>query len=352
LEEIMKKILFPILVSIGVSVLFASSSVDQTSVAAHGQLKVENGRIVDQHNNPVQLRGMSFFWSQWMGKYYNAKAVDWLVDNWKVTVVRAAMGVRHEETRSGYIYDKSEALKVQIIIDAAIKRGIYVIIDWHDHYACKNIEESKAFFKEMASRYGKYPNVIYEIFNEPVWDSWKEKVKPYSKAIVQTIREIDPDNLIIIGSPHWCQDIDIAANDPVAGTNLAYSVHFYASSHGEDLRQKTMHAIRKGIAPFASEFGTCLSTGDGFIDSVETEAWFSFMDRYGISWCNWSIADKQETSAALVPGARPTGGWRVGDLTPSGRMIRKKCRQYAGIVDVQPDRVLKKKSWLTVKAIE
>jgi endoglucanase len=348
----MKKMLFPILISIGVSILFASSYVDQTPVAAHGHLSVENGRIIDQHGNPVQLRGMSFFWSQWMGKFYNAKVVDWLIDDWKVTVVRAAMGVKHEETRSGYIYDRSEAQKAKTIIDAAIKWGIYVIIDWHDHYACKNIEESRTFFKEIAARYGTYPNVIYEIFNEPVWDSWKEKVKPYSETVVQAIREIDPDNLIILGSPHWCQDIDIAADDPLEGKNLVYALHFYAASHGDDLRRKAVYAMQKGIVLFASEFGACLATGDGFLDSAETESWFAFMDSHSISWCNWSIADKEETASALVPGARPSGRWSLRDLTPSGKLIRRKCRRYAGIIDTQPDRVLKKKSWLTVKAIE
>jgi endoglucanase len=343
---------FLFLVVVAVTLSFSNSSIDQTPVQAHGKLKVENGHIIDMHGNPVQLRGMSFFWSQWMGKYYNKQAVEWLVDDWKVTIVRAAMGVKHEPTQSGYIYDKSEAGKIKTIVDAAIKRGIYVIIDWHDHYACKNIEASKSFFREMASRYGQYPNVIYEIFNEPVHDAWTAQVKPYSETIVQAIREIDPDNIILIGSPHWCQDIDIAADDPVTGTNCAYSLHFYAASHGEDLRRKSVYAMQKGIALFASEFGTTLSTGDGMIDSMETEAWFAFMDRYGISWCNWSIADKQESSAALVPGARPTGGWKVNDLTPSGRMIRNKCRQYAGIIDAQPVRIKKKKSWLTIKAIE
>ena len=348
----MKKVLFPIVASISVSVLLASSSIDKTPVVVHGHLRVENSRIIDQQGKPVQLRGMSFFWSQWMGKYYNAKVVDWLIDDWKVTVVRAAMGVKHEESRSGYIYDMSEAGKIKTIVDAAIKRGIYVIIDWHDHYACKNVDASKTFFKEMASRYGEYPNVIYEIFNEPVHDDWSTQVKPYSETIIKTIREVDPDNIIIIGSPHWCQDIDIAANDPVAGTNLAYSVHFYAASHGEDLRRKSIHAMQKGVTLFASEFGTTLSTGDGIIDSVETEAWFAFMDRYAISWCNWSIADKKETSAALIPGARPTGGWNRKDLTTSGRMMRNKCRFHAGIVDAEPDQQKKKQLWLRIKPIQ
>jgi endoglucanase len=326
----------------------------QTPVDLHGQLRVEGTWIIDQHNNPTQLRGMSFFWSQWMGKYYNAKVVNWLADDWKVTVVRAALGAKHEPTHSGYIYDKSEAKKITKLVDAAIKRGIYVIIDWHDHYACNNLEASKSFFKEMASRYGTYPNVIYEIFNEPVGDPWKEKVKPYSETIVKAIRDIDPDNLIIIGSPHWCQDIDSAADDPLIGTNLVYALHFYAASHGDDLRKKAAYAMQKGIALFASEFGTCLATGDGLLDSAETESWFAFMDSNRISWCNWSVADKKETASALVPGARFFGGWKKNDLTPSGQMIRRKCRYYAGIIDPmqEPAEKSAKKNWLTVKAID
>jgi endoglucanase len=341
-------------VQLVVTLLLANVYGEQTPVELHGHLKVESAQIIDQHGKPAQLRGMSFFWSQWMGKYYNAEAVNWLADDWKVTVVRAAMGVKHEDTRSGYIYDRSEAQKIRTVIDAAIKKGIYVIIDWHDHYACKNIEESKAFFKEMAATYGTYPNVIYEIFNEPVWDSWKEKVKPYSETIVRAIREIDPDNLIIIGSPHWCQDIDIAADDPLEGKNLVYAVHFYAASHGDDLRKKAAYAMQKGVALFASEFGTCLATGDGFLDSAETESWFAFMDNHFISWCNWSIADKQETASALVPGARPNGRWNRKDLTPSGQIIRRKCRQYAGIVDPEREQAEKKtkKRWLSIKPLE
>lgn len=130
-----------------VTIVLARVSVAKTPVETHGHLRVENSRIVDQNGTPVQLRGMSFFWSQWMGKFYNAKAVDWLVDDWKVTILRAAMGVKHEPTRSGYIYDMSEAGKIKTVVDAAIKRGIYVIIDWHDHYACKNVEASKTFFQ-------------------------------------------------------------------------------------------------------------------------------------------------------------------------------------------------------------
>ena len=335
---------------IGTSVLMISA---QTPVEQHGKLSVAGNKIIDQQGQPTQLRGMSLFWSQWMGQFYNEKLVNWLVDDWKIQVVRAAMGVKHAPTQSGYLYDGSERNKIEVVVDAAIKRGIYVIIDWHDHFAHENEKEARKFFEEMARRYGEYPNVIYEIFNEPERVSWSEIVKPYSKNIISAIREIDPDNLIIVGTPFWCQNVDEAADDPLEGENLVYALHFYAATHGADIRAKAQYALNKGLPLFVSEFGTCLASGDGFLDSLETEEWFSFMDKNHLSWCNWSIADKNETASALVPGARYYGKWNPKELTRSGKIIRRTLRQKAGIIDPEePSEEKKKKQWLKIKAID
>ncbi|NLD99753.1 MAG: glycoside hydrolase family 5 protein, partial [Fibrobacter sp.] len=323
----MKSVIFTSLAAIMLIVPARS----ETPVQLHGQLRVEGIKIIDQHGNPTQLRGMSFFWSQWMGNFYNKLLVNWLVDDWKVSIVRAAMGVKHVESRSGYIYDGSEKEKVIDVVNASIRKGIYVIIDWHDHYAFENVKESERFFQDMAKRYGSYPNVIYEIFNEPIKVSWSEVVKPYAERIIKAIREIDPDNLIIVGTPSWCQNVDEAAMDPLQGENILYALHFYASTHGEDLREKARFAMSKGAPLFVSEFGTCLASGNGYLDSAETEVWFKFMDENNLSWCNWSIADKDETASILLPGGRTTGNWKFEHLSQSGKIIRHKLRMYAGI---------------------
>ncbi|MFP4014262.1 MAG: glycoside hydrolase family 5 protein, partial [Chitinispirillaceae bacterium] len=350
LSEMRIKLLSALITLIALSQTIAGG---KTPVQIHGQLRVEGNKIVDQHGDPTQLRGMSFFWSQWQGQYYNKRAVNWLVKDWKVTVVRAAMGAKHVESESGYMYDGSEKYKVRAVVDAAIKNGIYVIIDWHDHYAHENADAAQSFFEEMARRYGEHPNVIYEIFNEPIKASWSEVVKPYSERIVSAIRKIDPDNLIVIGTPHWCQDVDEAAKDPLEGENLAYSLHFYAATHGLDIQEKAQFAIDKGLALFVTEFGTCLASGDGYLDSLGTEQWFEFMDKHKLSWCNWSIADKDETASALVPGARWFGRWDYGDLTRSGRLIRAKLRKYAGFEEnlKPPKKKEKKKPWFQVKPL-
>ena len=46
-----------------------------------------------------------------------------------------------------------------------------------------------------------------------------------------------------------------------------------------------------------------------------------FLDQRGISWCNWSLCDKNETSAALQPGTPADRPWTGADLTASGSFV-------------------------------
>ena len=71
--------------------------------------------------------------------------------------------------------------------------------------------EAVAFFSELAAKYGDKPNVIYEIVNEPEKDETWPQVKEYATAVISAIRQHDPDNLVIVGSPEWDQRIDLVA---------------------------------------------------------------------------------------------------------------------------------------------
>ncbi len=293
-------------------------------VAKHGQLRVQGNRIVDAEGKPVALHGMSLFWSQWIGKYFNPDAVRWLQSDWDCTVVRAAMGVGS----GGYLENPDlEKQRVIAVVDAAIERGIYVIIDWHDHEAQQHLPQAQKFFAEMAQRYAKYPNVIYETFNEPLQGgTWSKDIKPYHEAVIKTIRQHDPDNIIVCGTRIWSQRVDEAADDPIKMPNIAYTLHFYAASHKQWLRDTAQKALDKGIAIMVTEFGTTEASGNGPIDREETRKWFDFMDKHHISWANWSVADKNETSAALIPGATATGNWSDAMISPSGLMVRAELR--------------------------
>lgn len=292
-------------------------------VAKHGFLKAVNGNIVDQNNQIVQLKGMSLFWSHWSSQFWNGDVVKTLATDWNATLIRAAMGVEE----GGYLTNpQAEKDRVNLIVEQAIKHGIYVIIDWHDHQATNHPDQALAFFSEMAERYADTPNVIFEVFNEPIQQSWPE-VKSYAETIISAIRSKGAKQLVIVGSPTWSQRVDLAADDPVNDSNVAYTLHFYAATHKQDLRDKAQYAIDKGLTLFVTEFGVCDASGNGTIDLAETDIWMAFLDQHNISWANWSLNDKDESASALKPGASPQGGWTDNDLTVSGAYIKQKIAQ-------------------------
>lgn len=289
-------------------------------VAQHGALHVSGGKIVGS-NGPVALRGMSFFWSQWSDAFWNASAVSLLANDWHASVVRAAMGV----DSGGYIGNEArETARVRTVVDAAIAQGIYVVIDWHDHDANLHVESAKAFFREMATTYGQSPNVIFEVWNEPVEVPWTT-VKSYAESVIPEIRAKGATNVVIVGSPHWSQDVDVAATDPLSDSNVAYSIHFYANTpaHQQPLRDKAALALDKGLALFATEWGTPSADGNGLVNEAESQAWLDFLRAHDVGWCNWSLFDKPEAASALVEGSSPTGPWPDASLTASGKFVKK-----------------------------
>ncbi|UXH80730.1 carbohydrate-binding protein [Roseateles amylovorans] len=290
-----------------------------------------SGNKVLAGGQPASFAGNSLFWSNtgWGGeKYYNANVVSWLKNDWRSKVVRVAMGVDESQ---GYLSDPAaNKARVKAVVDAAIANDMYVIIDWHSHHAEDYRAQAVSFFEEMARTYGKNNHVIYEVYNEPLNVSWSGTIKPYAQAVISAIRAIDPDNLIIVGTPNWSQDVDAASRDPISGANIAYTLHFYAGSHGQWLRDKAQTALNNGIALFVTEWGSVGASGDGGVAEGETQAWVDFMKAKGISNANWALNDKSEGASALVPGASAQGGWSAGQLTRSGALAKQIISGWSG----------------------
>uniref|UniRef100_A0A914CUN2 Glycoside hydrolase family 5 domain-containing protein n=1 Tax=Acrobeloides nanus TaxID=290746 RepID=A0A914CUN2_9BILA len=267
---------------------------------------------------------MSLFWSQWMPQFYNQATINALKCSWNSNAVRAAMGVE----MGGYLDNpNAEIQKVYAVIDAAIAAEIYVIVDWHDHNAQYHQSQAIEFFTNISKKYGSYSNIIYETFNEPLQVSWSNVLKPYHEAVIQAIRANDPSNIIVVGTPNWSQYVDEAANDPITGqTNIAYTLHYYAGTHKQDLRDRVTTAINKNLPILVTEYGTVNANGDGAVDTNESNLWWNFLDQNKIGYVNWAIEDKSESAAALIPG---TIASQVGDdskLTTSGSFVKNKLK--------------------------
>jgi endoglucanase len=156
--------------------------------------------------------------------------------------------------------------------------------------------------------------------------SWSKVLKPYHTAVIDTIRKYDPDNLIVCGTPNWSQWVDSAALDPIKDANVAYTLHFYAGTHKQNLRERAKFALDHGVAIMITEYGTTDANGNGAVDEAETKRWWEFMDENDLSGCNWSVADKNESSAALKPSAAAEGGWKDDQISVSGLLVRSKHR--------------------------
>ena len=270
----------------------------QDPVKQYGQLQVKGAQLCDKQGQPVILRGVSLGWHNLWPRFYNKEVVKTLKEDWNCSVVRAAMGIMIEDN---YLENPDYALEcMTAVIESAIKQNVYVIIDWHSHVM--KTDEAKEFFGRMARKYGKHPHIIYEIYNEPVEDTWTD-LKEYAAEVIGEIRRHDPDNVVLVGCPHW-------------------AVHFYAATHGDQLRERMENAVKKGIPVFISESGATEASGDGKIDAESEEEWIELCERLGVSWVCWSISDKNESCSMLLPRATATGPWPNDVIKEYGLLVK------------------------------
>jgi aryl-phospho-beta-D-glucosidase BglC (GH1 family)/PKD repeat protein len=289
-------------------------------VAINGKLKLVGNQLSNECGNPVQLRGMSTHGPQWFQSCYTNSALDALAANWGIDVFRLAMYVQE----GGYVNNPSGwKTWIDNMVDACGARGIYCVIDWHvlnpgDPNA--NLTEARDFWTYMSTKHSGKKHVLYEICNEPNGVTWST-IKTYANDIIPRIRANDASTVIIVGTPTWSQDVDIASTDKLSFSNVMYTLHFYSGTHTSWLRDKANTALANGAALFITEFGTSQASGDGGPYLDETQLWMDWAASKKISWINWSFADKAEVSAALSSGACSGGNWN--STTTSGTFIKQ-----------------------------
>lgn len=290
-------------------------------VSQNGHLQVIGTQLCNAGGEPIVLRGMSSHGIQWFPKFLSAQAVKSTADR-GANVFRVAMYT----DENGYISNPASVKQTLVnAVDTAISLDMYVIIDWHilhdgNPQTFKN--EAKNFFSEMAQRYNGNPAVIYEICNEPNGNvTWTGDVKPYAEEIISVIRGIDPSAIILVGSPTWSQDLHEVAKNPLNTANIMYTCHFYSGTHTQWLRDRISNAISQGLPVFISEWGTSDASGNGGVFTDETQKWLDFLNSNNISWVNWSLCDKNETSAALKSGVNVADGISDDELSQSGTIV-------------------------------
>ena len=330
---------------------------ETTPFDIHGKLHVDMNslKIKDKNGNPFQLRGISSHGINWGGdngeyqnEYINYSSIKKTRDILNANAIRLAM---YTDEYNGYTSGGNPSeLKYRVDkgVQCAKSLGMYAIVDWHilNSNPKEHIIQAKEFWDYASKRYCEYENVLYEICNEPTSGIWTD-IKEYAETIIPIIRENDPDAIIIVGTPTWSQDVDIAMNNPLKDTdgslmdNVMYTIHFYAATHGETYWNK-MKTAWNTIPIFCTEYGMCESSGSGSNDFATASKWLDLMDEHCISYFVWNISETPETSAIMKSGKGAYNTWTVDNLNESGLWIKEQYTARKDVNNIIPDNNLEK----------
>ena len=319
-----------------------------TPVGRHGKLSVQKVDgyaapiMVDQNGVPTQLRGASTHGMHWFPQYVNQNAFQTLRDDWGINMVRLVCYPR-DVGSVGYLTGGDSTKQqldtlIQNGVDYATKLGMYALVDWHVHAYNPNeyLKEAKIFFTKYATMYKDHDNVLYEICNEPTDTNWYsgngKDLYTYCSEVIETIRAIDPDAIIICGTNTWSQDVDQVAAKPMKALgyeNIMYTCHFYSATHQENLMKKVRQATKDGTPIFVTEFGICSADGNGSYNPESADRWIALLDELNISFACWSYSNCNEKSAYFKSSCSNAGGdWTADDLTTTGKWLINTCRAH------------------------
>lgn len=322
-------------------------------VSYYGQMQAVGNRIHgSKTNTPMQVKGLSFYWSIWGGEeFWNTEAVNALVDDWKTEIIRVPMAVEFNDSETGYFghldprgRDRQIRL-VETLVNAAIAKDIYVIIDYHSHNAHTHTQNAKEFFGYMAKKYGSYDHVIFELYNEPIDPDW-QTIKEYTEAVIDTIR-LYSDNLVVVGNENYSLRPDVASASPINDPNAAYVFHIYApyGNENDDLLARVNSALNNNKSLFVSEWGTIYSWGEKNARTdnssfASSDFWMNILDDDMITsayWCvlSTNMSNENPNEACLFNEefgsiSRTGVGWTdTTRMTPSGKYIFNWLKDHA-----------------------
>ena len=285
-------------------------------VSYNGNLSLEGNNIVNQYKEKIVLKGISSHGLQWFNYLITDENIKTL-KSWNTNVFRLAMYTKE----GGYIDNRNVYDDLIKDIDLVISNDMYVIVDWHilsDNNPNNYKNEAIDFFDKISSKYKNTPNIIYEICNEPNGGTSWNDVKSYAEDVIKTIRK-NSNNIIIVGTSTWSQDVDSVINNKIDDKNTMYALHFYSGTHKDDLRNKAKRALDNNVPIFVSEFGVSDASGNGGVYLDEANKWMEFIKNNNLSFVNWSLADKNESSALLKQDNKVVSD---DSLSESGKYIK------------------------------
>lgn len=275
-------------------------------------LHVEGNEIKDPSGNTVILRGVAMVdlgaTEVWEGGVRNmidrlTKQNDPQGDSpgWGTKVVRFMIGPKdgpsNEEPAEFPIqYEPGGDYYETVLrpaVDYALYKGLYVIIDWHYIDSTSlHVDTTNEFWTDIAPRFAGDSNVLFELYNEPINGGDWNNVRVEMQSWYDMVRAAAPDNLVLVGTPNWCQIVGAVLDRPIDGTNVVYVAHMYPSHWKEQFLRDQISLAASQVPVFMTEWGF-QDTDDDLLGGTITsygDPIKAFIEEQRISWTAWSAS--------------------------------------------------------------
>ncbi|MFZ6028527.1 MAG: glycoside hydrolase family 5 protein, partial [Chloroflexota bacterium] len=260
----LRSLLLPILMVVVLAASFLPPSRGAAAINTPW-LTVSGRYIKDPNGNNVILRGVSLIdVSVADSRDRNARDLIDMATNesngWYARVVRLPVYPDSIDYQPGWNANPDAYFNNHLdpAVQRCIAKQIYCIIDWHyikDYNTAAVDTATRNFWSYVAPKYKDVPNVIFELYNEPInpdsWSTWKSVAQPW----VNLIRAAAPNNLILIGGPRWSQNVAEAATNPFTGNNLVYVAHIYPEHGGQSTWDSWFGNSSNTVPYFITEWG-------------------------------------------------------------------------------------------------
>lgn len=107
-----------------------------------------------------------------------------------------------------------------------------------------------------------------------------------------------------------------------------YTLHFYAATYKDDLRNTLKAAIDKKLPVFVSEFGICEASGNGNLDIDSANNWIELLEENKISYVLWNLSNKNEACAFPNPDCQKISDFNKNDLSEEGKWYINIVKKY------------------------
>jgi endoglucanase len=264
------------------------------SCLAGGALQVQGNQLLAD-GKPITLRGVAVGDPILARQGRPLSDYQRIAQDWHANVVRISVHPSDWETMP---HEKVLAA-VESEINAALANGMYVILDWHTigwpngYYEPiekdwtddpptlydSNFDQAKSFWDAASARFGKDGRIIFELWNEPVRSKKEEDeeipawddLKPFYAQLLQVVRSHSA-NVVLATGNEWAYDLRGIRENPLAGENVAYCWHIYASTDDNDEKEWARHLDDlQTVAPvMVTEWGFQEKTDEDFKGSVKS----------------------------------------------------------------------------------